>query len=73
MGAGASGPGASRAGAGLTLTFAALAKLFLFDLATLDGMFRVLAFIGVGLLLLAAGTRYARAFAEGAQRGRVEA
>ncbi|MFC7446684.1 DUF2339 domain-containing protein [Rhodococcus daqingensis] len=60
-------------GAGLTLTFAALAKLFLFDLATLDGMFRVLAFIGVGLLLLAAGTRYARAFAEGAQRGRVEA
>ncbi|PTR37178.1 putative membrane protein DUF2339 [Rhodococcus sp. OK611] len=59
-------------GAGLTLTFAALAKLFLFDLATLDGMFRVLAFIGVGLLLLAAGTRYARAFAEGAQRGRVQ-
>ncbi|MFD4181470.1 DUF2339 domain-containing protein [Rhodococcus sp. NPDC058514] len=60
-------------GAGLTLTCAALAKLVLFDLATLDGLFRVLAFIGVGLLLLAAGTRYARAFAEGAQRGRVQA
>ncbi|MGW5071622.1 DUF2339 domain-containing protein [Rhodococcus sp. NPDC004095] len=55
-------------GAGLAVTGAALAKLFLFDLATLDGVFRVLAFIGVGLLLLAAGTRYARAFATGAQR-----
>jgi hypothetical protein len=50
--------------AGLSLTAAALAKLFLFDLATLDGVARVAAFIVVGLLLLAAGTRYARAFAE---------
>ena len=49
---------------GLSLTAAALAKLFLFDLATLDGLLRVAAFIGVGLLLLIAGTRYARAFAE---------
>ena len=54
---------------GLTLTGAALAKLFLFDLATLDGVYRVLAFLGAGLLLLAAGTRYARAFASGGQGG----
>ncbi|WP_346764609.1 DUF2339 domain-containing protein [Rhodococcus sp. HNM0569] len=47
-------------GAGLSLAAVALVKLFLFDLATLDGMFRVLAFLGAGLLLLAAGTRYAR-------------
>ncbi|MGW5145389.1 DUF2339 domain-containing protein [Rhodococcus koreensis] len=51
-------------GVGLGLTAAALAKLFLFDLATLDGLFRVLAFLVVGLLLLLAGTRYAREFAE---------
>ncbi|MFC9554565.1 DUF2339 domain-containing protein [Rhodococcus sp. NPDC056960] len=51
-------------GVGLGLTGAALAKLFLFDLATLDGLFRVLAFLVVGLLLLLAGTRYAREFAE---------
>ncbi|EME16614.1 DUF2339 domain-containing protein [Rhodococcus triatomae] len=55
--------------AGLTLTGAALAKLFLFDLATLDGGYRVLAFLGVGLLLLAVGTRYARAFASGGRGG----
>ena len=51
-------------GAGLGLTGAALGKLFLFDLATLDGLVRVLAFVVVGLLLLVAGTRYAREFAE---------
>lgn len=50
--------------AGLGLTAAALAKLFLFDLATLDGLLRVAAFIAVGVLLLVAGTRYARAFAD---------
>ncbi|MFD1814442.1 DUF2339 domain-containing protein [Rhodococcus gannanensis] len=55
--------------AGLTLTGAALVKLFLFDLATLDGGYRVLAFLGVGLLLLAVGTRYARAFAAGGTSG----
>lgn len=49
---------------GLALCAAAIAKLFLFDLATLDGLFRVSAFIAVGLLLLVAGTKYARAFAE---------
>lgn len=50
--------------AGLSLIAAALTKLFLFDLATLHGVARVSAFIVVGLLLLGAGTRYARAFAE---------
>ena len=49
--------------AGLSLTAASVAKLFLFDLGALDGMFRVGAFIVVGLLLLLAGTRYARRFA----------
>ncbi|WP_051164509.1 DUF2339 domain-containing protein [Nocardia testacea] len=57
-------------GSGLLVTAAALAKLFLFDLATLDGLIRVTAFLVVGVLLLIAGTRYARAFAEnGARRG----
>lgn len=51
-------------GSGLLVTAAALAKLFLFDLATLDGLVRVAAFLIVGVLLLLAGTRYARAFAE---------
>ncbi|MFD4366747.1 DUF2339 domain-containing protein [Rhodococcus sp. NPDC058521] len=51
-------------GFGLALTAAAVAKLFLFDLATLNGIARVFAFIAVGLLLLGAGTRYAREFAE---------
>ncbi|WP_459545321.1 DUF2339 domain-containing protein [Nocardia sp. X0981] len=51
-------------GSGLLVTAAALAKLFLFDLATLDGLVRVAAFLVVGILLLVAGTRYARAFAE---------
>ncbi|MEV6139881.1 DUF2339 domain-containing protein [Nocardia sp. NPDC051990] len=51
-------------GSGLLVTAAALTKLFLFDLATLDGLIRVAAFLVVGVLLLLAGTRYARAFAE---------
>lgn len=49
---------------GLSLTAAAIAKLFLFDLVALDGLFRVIAFIAVGLLLLIAGTRYAKVFAD---------
>ncbi|WP_228565909.1 DUF2339 domain-containing protein [Nocardia sp. SYP-A9097] len=49
---------------GLLVTAAALAKLFLFDLATLDGLLRAAAFLVVGVLLLLVGTRYARAFAE---------
>ncbi len=50
--------------AGLTLTAAATAKLFLFDLATLDGIFRVAAFIVVGLVLLSMGAGYARSLAD---------
>ncbi|WP_051133003.1 DUF2339 domain-containing protein [Nocardia paucivorans] len=51
-------------GGGLSVTTAALVKLFIFDLATLDGLIRVAAFLVVGILLLLVGTRYARAFAE---------
>lgn len=46
---------------GLVLVAAAMAKLFLFDLATLDGIFRVLVFIVTGLILLGLGAWYARA------------
>lgn len=46
--------------AGLALVGAALAKLVLFDLSSLDGMARVAAFLVAGLILLGAGTRYAR-------------
>ncbi|HEY0637681.1 MAG TPA: DUF2339 domain-containing protein, partial [Pseudonocardiaceae bacterium] len=45
---------------GGVLVVAAVAKLVLFDLSQLDGLARVLAFLGAGLVLLAAGTRYAR-------------
>lgn len=44
----------------LSIIGAAVAKLFLFDLATLDGVFRVIAFIVVGLLLLSLGVAYAQ-------------
>ncbi|CAJ1507712.1 DUF2339 domain-containing protein [[Mycobacterium] holstebronense] len=54
--------------AGLALTAAATAKLFLFDLGTLDGMFRVAAFIVAGLLLLGMGTGYARSLAQQDER-----
>ncbi|MDT5331262.1 MAG: hypothetical protein QOF31_2559, partial [Mycobacterium sp.] len=47
-------------GAGLALVAAAMAKLFLFDLGTLDGIFRVVVFIVVGLVLLGVGAGYAR-------------
>ncbi|MCX8563053.1 DUF2339 domain-containing protein [Mycolicibacterium mucogenicum] len=50
-------------GGGLALVAAAMAKLFLFDLGTLNGMFRVAVFIVVGLVLLAMGTGYARLLA----------
>jgi uncharacterized membrane protein len=49
---------------GLVLVGAAVAKLVLFDLVALDGLARVAAFLGAGLALLAAGTRYARLVAE---------
>jgi Predicted membrane protein (DUF2339) len=50
--------------AGLVLVAAAVAKLVFFDLVALDGLARVAAFLGAGLLLLAAGTRYSRLVAE---------
>lgn len=46
---------------GLVLVAAAMAKLFLFDLATLDGISRVIVFMVTGLLLLGLGAWYARA------------
>jgi uncharacterized membrane protein len=46
--------------AGLTLVGAALFKLVFFDLSALDGIARVAAFLIAGLVLLGAGTRYAR-------------
>ncbi len=46
--------------AGMVLVGAAVAKLVLFDLVALDGLARVAAFLGAGLVLLAAGTHYAR-------------
>lgn len=49
---------------GLALTGAAMAKLFLFDLGTLDGIFRVVVFIVVGLILLGMGAGYARSLAQ---------
>jgi uncharacterized membrane protein len=47
-------------GGGLALVVAAMVKLFLFDLGTLDGIFRVAVFIVVGLVLLGMGAGYAR-------------
>lgn len=38
--------------AGLALLLAAIAKVFLFDLATLDSVYRVVSFLGVGVVLL---------------------
>lgn len=49
---------------GLTLIAAAVAKLLTYDLASLTGLTRAVAFLGIGLLLLIAGTRYARVFAD---------
>ncbi|WP_328605134.1 DUF2339 domain-containing protein [Amycolatopsis sp. NBC_00345] len=45
---------------GLVLVGAAVLKLVLFDLAALDGLARVAAFLGAGLVLMVAGARYAR-------------
>lgn len=49
---------------GLTLTAVAMVKLFLFDLGTLDGIFRVVVFIVAGLILLGTGAGYARSLAQ---------
>ena len=46
--------------AGLLVLATAVAKLFLFDLSALDGIFRVAAFILVGLVLLGLGVAYAQ-------------
>lgn len=43
---------------------AATGKLFLFDLGTLDGMYRVVLFIVGGLVLLGMGAGYARFLAQ---------
>lgn len=45
--------------AGLALIGGAVAKLFLFDLAALDGAVRVIAFLLVGITLLGVGAAYA--------------
>lgn len=45
---------------GMALAGLAVAKLLLFDLSTLDGLIRVLAFIVAGAVLLTLGTLYAR-------------
>jgi uncharacterized membrane protein len=50
--------------AGMALVVTAVAKLVLFDLVALDGLSRVGAFLGAGLVLLAAGARYARMVAQ---------
>ena len=47
---------------GLLLAGVSVAKLFLFDLAALSGLVRSVAFIVTGLLLLATGSRYAKAW-----------
>lgn len=51
-------------GEAVRATLAATAKLFLFDLATLDGISRVATFIVVGLVLLGMGAGYARSLAQ---------
>ena len=47
---------------GLVLAGVSVAKLFLYDLSSLSGIVRSVAFIAVGLLLLAMGSRYAKAY-----------
>lgn len=47
---------------GLLLAGVSVAKLFLYDLAALNGLVRSVAFIAIGLLLLATGSRYAKAY-----------
>lgn len=45
---------------GLALVGAAVAKLFLFDLSALGGLFRVVAFVITGLIVLAIGVAYSK-------------
>lgn len=53
---------------GLALSALVVAKLFLYDLASLSGIWRVVAFIIVGLLLLWMGSSYAKALDRARQR-----
>jgi uncharacterized membrane protein len=46
--------------AGFALLAVAIAKVFIFDLSTLESIYRVLSFIALGLLLLAAAFAYQR-------------
>ena len=55
--------GALRIG-GLALLGIAVAKVFFYDLATLESIYRVLSFIAIGLLLLAGAFAYQRMRAE---------
>ena len=48
----------------MAVVTAAMAKLFLFDLGTLDGIFRAVVFLIVGLGLLGMGAAYARLLAQ---------
>ena len=51
-------------GGAMAVVTAAMAKLFLFDLGTLDGIFRAVVFLVVGLGLLGMGAAYARLLAQ---------
>ena len=53
---------------GLVLSGISVAKLFLYDLSALSGIVRSVAFIATGLLLLATGSLYAKAY----ERSRLE-
>ena len=59
-------------GAGMALVAASMAKLFLFDLGTLDGIFRVIVFIVVGLALLGMGAGYARLLSQQDEREQLD-
>jgi len=59
-------------GAGMALVAASMAKLFLFDLGTLDGIFRVIVFIVVGLALLGTGAGYARLLSQQDEKDRLD-
>lgn len=58
---------------GLTVLAAATAKLVFFDLSALSGFTRAATFMVAGVVLLGAGTRYARAVAEVLERTRSRA
>lgn len=51
---------ATRRVSGYVLMGLVVTKLFLYDLVNLDGVVRVIAFIGVGLLMLLLATAYSR-------------